>query len=647
MANQEDRISTLLGDLAADEPALRREAAERLGDLSDMLQKTGRVTEATNALRGTVSDSVFHVRVAGASALLRLGARDKEAMVVLMDAMAGSDVYLARAALRPLHEIVLARTAGHVDAANVSPVAEALVKGLESDHLEIQDAAAGMLCAMEDLNAGTMTPVLLNIVRNGTPSSRRHAVIVLGHLGEEADKAVPVLVELLENAQEDKRLLGSVARALGEMGPEAKAAIPALMSLLEKEDSCTRAVVVRALGNIGPAAVEAVPALAAAMADEDIRLLAVKALGQIGPSAASAISDLLRAARTDDREVRLAAVVSFGQIGPAAGPSAPFLAEIVTSQDQELRLAAIESLGQIGPGARPAVAALTDALGSKDQETVMAAVHSLGKIGSAASDAVPALVKLLRAEDEWIRWKTINALGEMGEGAEVAVPSLIELLSKKEPEFVGETRESLVKIGAPAVPQLREALQTDNCQLQERAAWTLGMIGPRAAVARNDLLKVFREGGGDAPWAAAAALARIGFKDDVLPGVLAETRHEDPEVRSKAVRALGEMGPAGASGIPRLIEVLRKDEDSWVRVESAWAIGYVGATDSSVVPALVDALLSDGSWDVRGASASALGEIGPPAAKALPALRKVVEEHSQASGHAAKAIHQITTEEGL
>jgi HEAT repeat protein len=62
------------------------------------------------------------------------------------------------------------------------------------------------------------------------PRIRREAVGVLVRMGPDGKDAVPDLIALLNDDDEETRKLA--ARALGRIGPEAAAAIPALKKML-------------------------------------------------------------------------------------------------------------------------------------------------------------------------------------------------------------------------------------------------------------------------------------------------------------------------------------------------------------------------------------------------------------------------------
>ncbi|MCY4146892.1 MAG: HEAT repeat domain-containing protein [Chloroflexi bacterium] len=139
-------------------------------------------------------------------------------------------------------------------------------------------------------------------LQNAAESQRRAEAVV--YLGEQRyAPAVPYLISLLQEADPGTRYL--CARALGQIGDEAEAAVPALLEALRGDDMFLRAGVTGALIHIG---YPAVPGLTAALFDDSnaVKRAACKALGKIGnPRATAALTNALQDANAGVR--RLAA----------------------------------------------------------------------------------------------------------------------------------------------------------------------------------------------------------------------------------------------------------------------------------------------------------------------------------------------------
>lgn len=97
-----------------------------------------------------------------------------------------------------------------------------------------------------------------------------------------AGKTVATLENLIENLQDTNQVVRIyAATVLGSMGEDAEAAVPALVDLLQSEDAQDRRLAALTLGEI--ASEEAIPALCDAVDDDDegVAEMAEWALGQI------------------------------------------------------------------------------------------------------------------------------------------------------------------------------------------------------------------------------------------------------------------------------------------------------------------------------------------------------------------------------
>ncbi|MDE2856512.1 MAG: HEAT repeat domain-containing protein [Chloroflexota bacterium] len=106
---------------------------------------------------------------------------------------------------------------------------------------------------------------------------RAEAIVFLGE--NRYAPSVPRLADLVRQADPGTRYLA--AKALGQIGDEAEAAVPTLLNALRDNDMFLRAGIAGALIQIGP---PAVPGLTQALFDPSsaVKRAACKALGKIG-----------------------------------------------------------------------------------------------------------------------------------------------------------------------------------------------------------------------------------------------------------------------------------------------------------------------------------------------------------------------------
>ncbi len=174
--------------------------------------------------------------------------------------------------------------------------------------------------------------------------------------------------------------------------------------------------------------------------------------------------------------------------------------------------------------------------------------------------------------------------------------------------------QSLMKLGADAVPALIDALQTQDLSLLPIYQHILARI-PSATPALNHVLETAH------PLVRARAAATLGFGKDktAIPVLLEALKSEYFTVRAQAAVALANMGDARV--IPSLLPLL-KDGDDEVRSAACVAVGKF--CDPATFDEITNVLLDDPQIDVRRSAARALGDTKHPAA--IPFLMEALRD---------------------
>jgi HEAT repeat protein len=187
-----------------------------------------------------------------------------------------------------------------------------------------------------------------------------------------------------------------------------------------------------------------------------------------------------------------------------------------------------------------------------DSDVRRAAAKGLAEMGPDAKSAAPALLAALKNDkDLFVRRFAAQALGDVGADAKTAVPALAAALKEDGKKELAEAAiTSLGKMGAPAVPPLMDAVKNKTSPPKKEK----GKKGPPAS---------------------------------------------DPTalLRTKAIEALGNIGPEAKPAVPVLIEALR---DASVRSEAAVALGNIGPGARDAVSALRDAASAKGNKKDKG-----------------------------------------------
>jgi HEAT repeat protein len=303
------------------------------------------------------------------------------------------------------------------------------------------------------------------------------------------------------------------------------------------------------------------------------------------------------------------------------------------------------------------IAVLRD--GTASQHDRLRAIRALGYFGSEAKPAAPDLIEAL--DQKPLQDAAISSLVLIGSGTERTVPLLVERFRKEGCQrFTGQgtfpyspyVRDTLVRIGGPAVPALVELLNGPDADMRVCAAEAIGGIGPAARGAVPPLIRAIRRPDGeqglellagyaiqalgcigpDANAAVPALNALLGRTDrDNFEVVVALDRIGAPPVRKlrddflrtgdvSIGYELGWLGPKAREAAPALRELL-VDKRPQVRFSAAAALAAVEPAASESIPVLIEALdhLNDRELEVD-AAIWAVAHLGPRAKRAVPKL---------------------------
>ncbi len=223
----------------------------------------------------------------------------------------------------------------------------------------------------------------LQCLRLADPQQRAQAATVLGLLGDQAQAAVPALVEAIKDEEVQVRRI--IVAALGEIGIAARSAVPALVASLRNRHDIVRRRAAQCLAELGPAARSAVPALIEVMSDPSlmVRRWAVFALGEIGMKAILAVPVLVERLRDADPISRILIGVSLCKIGPAIVPE---LLPVLKDDNPQVRRRAVLLLGKCGGDLAIRLGALEAACRDADAEVSQTARGAVERLRVSAAD---------------------------------------------------------------------------------------------------------------------------------------------------------------------------------------------------------------------------------------------------------------------
>ncbi|MDE0686008.1 MAG: HEAT repeat domain-containing protein [Candidatus Poribacteria bacterium] len=195
------------------------------------------------------------------------------------------------------------------------------------------------------------------------------------------------------------------------------------------------------------------------------------------------------------------------------------------------------------------------------------------------------------------------------------VDTLVETLNSNDEKDRLNAAYRLGRVGAAAVPALKQMLHSESNAIREYAGYALSLTGASA-----------------------------------VPTLIDALQATDDSVRASAAFALADMGKTAQEALPALVRAAQDPSES-VRRHATEGLGLIGqlVSDEIDVSETVQVLatqLSDDYFPVRDNAARALAKFGTLAEPAMPALVAQLEDEDRyVRFHAALALKQVQTPE--
>ena len=399
---------------------------------------------------------------------------------------------------------------------------EPLVKALGDPSRDVRLGAAG---ALKKMGSSAVEP-LIRALREGDDELRKEAARVLGDIGDE--RAAGSLVEALTDR--DERVRGRVVASLVKLGEPAVAVLQEAARSVSDEMRRMANLVLVKMGRKRPEEVEAVAELPegekASEADIVANLIERGEWEQVATLGSVAFPALIAALRHEDPDRRKGAAWALGVMRDDR--AVEYLVRVLEEDEPQVRRAAAWALGVIGDSR--GVPALIRALQDDDPEVRRKAAWALGEIGD--ERARDALVQALQDPDTDVRRVSSLVLERMG-----WEPT--EMVSEIRAMIASRKWDSLAGMGEVAVQALIEALDDDDPETREKAAWALGEIGDVRAV--EPLIGKLEDEAVPVRVKAAWALGKIGDERAKLP-LSRALQDEDEEVRVQVAAVMTSLG---------------------------------------------------------------------------------------------------------
>lgn len=401
---------------------------------------------------------------------------------------------------------------------------------------------------------------------------------------------------------------------IARRGEDAEAAVPWLLeSLSDEREVYTRKSVADlatyALAQIGAPAIAPLGKLIAEVKDPEIRDRAFDAISQMEGPGQPALDVLLKVGYDPDSDIRARIVQMVTHIAAEMDPPSPvaldFLIEGMHHEQGGTRFQATRALFHVAPDPVLFLDEFVQRLHDSDVDVRVMTLRELGKIGPDVARCVPEVVRLL---DD--RTKFAQRMGPIGLVAGEACKTLAEM---------GDAVKG-------ALPKVRPLLDHEDAYVRCDAALACVVLSEDQDEALHVLIisadsKMYHLG---VAYHAMQALARIG--PPAAEGMFMVKRallHDDNRMRTYAVRAACRIDPTEAR--PLLLD-MADDSDFIVRGAVVQAMEKYSPEDPEVLQVVVDGLTDTGSL-VGHYSLVCLKQWGDKAAPAIPVLKRLLKEN--------------------
>lgn len=206
--------------------------------------------------------------------------------------------------------------------------------------------------ATEDVRQSERIKFLLSLLSSKDHRYKIQAINDLADFGSEARAAIPQLVDLLR--EDNEQLHASAEIALARIGEES---VSFLSDLLQNEKLEVRRRAASTLNQIGTKSEAMIPQLIQALEDSDpngdVRWYAVVAIGKIGVAAKEAIPALIKRLEDDKAGIRSWALYALGKMGSFAKEAELIIWETIMQEENStvgnnVFVAGVEALDAIG-----------------------------------------------------------------------------------------------------------------------------------------------------------------------------------------------------------------------------------------------------------------------------------------------------------
>jgi HEAT repeat protein len=467
----------LVDVLADSDEDIRRSAAETLEKTDPQWRKSESARKAAERFLKVMADSFSSERGAAVEALGVFGM--KGLLPHLVSVLADASPEVRKAAQHAVEKI---DPKWHENE-NTRKAIPAFLKAMVNNDTEVRETGKAMLKKIDPKwykseIAVKAIPMFVKALESKLGTVRKDAAAALGDIGPGAAKAVPYLIKL--SAERDEEVRGAAVAALEKINPlwqgskSTSEVVPRFVKELENEDWRVRTSAATALGEIESASANAILKLMRMLTDKDrdVRKSVRASLEKIDPDwrknkeVHRFLPHIVKALAHDNWAVRIAAVEALGELETPAETTAPHIVKALKDSTVDVRNAAEAVLKKIDPEGNFREQVITK------RYIPSATEKALEGIEPDSPDAIPHLVKKLTDTDRAVRNAAKSALEELdpkwrkNKSALAVIPYIVkEGLSDSRWIVRVSSAEAIGEFGPVAgklAPRLAKIMATDS-----------------------------------------------------------------------------------------------------------------------------------------------------------------------------------------
>jgi HEAT repeat protein len=357
-------------------------------------------------------------------------------------------------------------------------------------------------------------------------------------------------------------------------------------------------------------------------------------------AAADSAEKLMRQLNSSNAGKRAEAAWDLGQMG--AVEAVPALTQALSDEARSVRSNAAASLWRLGEASRPAMPALQAALDDPHGGVVANVVGALRKLGVSAEELEPAYQRLMGEADCGWALRGVRGLKSYTDPRELFPRTLACAYEADDSDDRRDADKLLREFmeDRSVIPQVVAALE----QSRERSSSTLLIgVAKLKPVAEEAIAAVANQlGSSIAQNRADAALALGWMKAQQALSELQSALASDPEpdVRTRAADAIGDIGPDAVAAVPALIAAVENDEWPEVQQAAMGALGEMREHAKDAIPVLYRKL-EDANSFTRIAARNALFRVDPENKEKVVAIEDARAATPPAGGASTRLFEDV------